>query len=227
MIPRPLPESHEILAIQSYLLDSSYNVLSADIDPSSPVDANKVTSHKQMGKPGSAAEQAWLEELEHEQGQDVVIWYGGDGNLQLPHDVLDILHGLHGSARHPTLLSCHGRSDSRLLQGIFDRLAIPFKHHPLVMIGNVPVIGDADTLEDMRATGALRTLLRKIGWVHEEEADADMADVADVADFEEVEVMAEEEAPEVYEVAPPQGVNGMTHGAGPYLGDVFEGDTEV
>jgi len=78
MKAHPLPESHEILAIQSYLLESAYNVLPSDIDPQSPVDANKVSPHM-MGKPGSKEYMAYLDELIKEKGQEVVVWYGGDG----------------------------------------------------------------------------------------------------------------------------------------------------
>ncbi|RXK37211.1 hypothetical protein M231_05501 [Tremella mesenterica] len=38
--PQPLPETHEFLALQSYLLQSSYASLPHTIDPSEPLDAN-------------------------------------------------------------------------------------------------------------------------------------------------------------------------------------------
>lgn len=79
MAARPLPPSHELLAIQSYLLQSAYNVL-PEVDPSRPLDANAVLgfSHN-LGATGSDAEKAWLEEIENERADEVVIWYGGDG----------------------------------------------------------------------------------------------------------------------------------------------------
>jgi hypothetical protein len=167
MTPRPLPTSHELLALQSYVLESAYNILASDVDPSSPLDANAVlsiSSHK-LGKPGSEAEKVWLSEIEKERKDDIVIWYGGDGSSQLPHAILDVLRAMHGPSRHPTLIPCHSRSDLRLLQKIFDRLEFPLKHQPLVMIGNTPIIGDVEALEELRGSGKLLTMLEKIGWV--------------------------------------------------------------
>jgi len=63
--PRPLPRSHEILALQSYLLQSSYNVLPADLDTDAPLDANLVL--------GYAADEIALHELEAERAQDIVV----------------------------------------------------------------------------------------------------------------------------------------------------------
>jgi hypothetical protein len=163
----PLPPTHELLAIQSYLLDSDYNVLPSDLDPSMPLDAHSVLGigSSKLGKPGSEAEKAWLSELELEREDDIVIWYGGDGFSRLPHALLDLLRALHGPERHPTLIPCHGRSDLKLLHGIFDRLELPIKHHPLVMIGNEPIIGDDDLWEELRGSGKLTKMLEKVGWV--------------------------------------------------------------
>jgi len=168
---RPLPLSHELLALQSYLLQSTYNVLPHTIDPLLPLDANVVLSvgtHK-LGPIGSDDEKSWLADLEKEREDDVVIWYGADGTTQPPHAVLDVLSALAGSHRHPTLIPCHGRRDLPLIRSIFDRLDIPIQHHPLIMIGNTPIVGDIDGLEELRGSGKLREMLKKIGWVKEED----------------------------------------------------------
>ena len=65
------------------------------------------------------------------------------------------------------MIPCHTRADRKLLQGIFERLSIPFKHHPLVMIGNTPIIAAEETMEDLRGSGKLEELLKSIGWVAE------------------------------------------------------------
>ena len=78
---RPLPPSHELLAIQSYLLASAYNVLPTTIDPSVPLDANSilaVNTHL-LGEVGSPKEKAWFKDLETEREDEIVIWYGGNG----------------------------------------------------------------------------------------------------------------------------------------------------
>jgi len=56
-------------------------VLPDSIDPDQPLDANVVLgfSGQNLGAMGSAAEKAWLEEIEREREDEVVIWYGGDG----------------------------------------------------------------------------------------------------------------------------------------------------
>ncbi len=164
--PRPLPPSHELLAIQSYLLQSAYNVLPSSINPSQPLDANIVLGFS--GEIGSPAEQVWLKELENERGDEIVIWFGGDGTNRHPHDVFGLLEKVQGSSRHPTLIPCHGRTDLPLLKMIFDRLKIPLGRHPLIMIGNEPIIGDAERLEEMRSSGRLAEMLGKIGWRKEQ-----------------------------------------------------------
>lgn len=80
-VSRPLPNSHELLAVQSYLLQSEYNLLPLDRDSSRPLDAETVMSFSahRLGAEGSPEEKAWLEELEQERHDDIVVWYGGNG----------------------------------------------------------------------------------------------------------------------------------------------------
>lgn len=90
--PRPIPASHELLALQSYILASQYNVLSENIDPSKPLDANTIlgisaSERRFGGVAGLAAkkgkepeeEEAWLKDIESEWDDEVVVWFGGNG----------------------------------------------------------------------------------------------------------------------------------------------------
>jgi hypothetical protein len=79
MSSRPLPESHELLALQSYLLQSAYNVLPASIDPKQPLDAHTILNVGKLGVAGGDVEKAWLADLESEREDDIVVWYGADG----------------------------------------------------------------------------------------------------------------------------------------------------
>ncbi|OCF72396.1 hypothetical protein I204_06775 [Kwoniella mangroviensis CBS 8886] len=172
LIPRPLPSSHELLALQSYLLSSAYNVIPSHVDPSEPIDANAVLGvgvHK-LGPAGGDLEQAWLDELKGEREDEVIVWYGGNGRPNLPHDVLDFLASTHGSSRKPTLIPCHARSDRLALLSILDRLSLPLRDHPIIMIGNKPIVGDLRNLEELRLSGELESMLAEIGWKKEEKS---------------------------------------------------------
>ncbi|WRT63139.1 uncharacterized protein IL334_000042 [Kwoniella shivajii] len=173
LIARPLPSSHELLAIQSYLLSSAYNVIPDHIDPSEPIDANTVLgmgTHK-LGPSGGNLEQVWLDELKGEREDEVIVWYGGDGRPNPPHEVLDFLASIHGPDRKPTLIPCHGRSDRFNLLSILDRLSLPLRNHPIIMIGNKPVVGDLRNLEELRLSGELESMLSTIGWQKETKSD--------------------------------------------------------
>ncbi|WVW81180.1 hypothetical protein I302_103171 [Kwoniella bestiolae CBS 10118] len=172
LVPRPLPPSHELLALQSYLLSSAYNVIPNHVDPSEPIDANAVLGvgvHK-LGPSGGDLEQAWLDELKGEREDEVIVWYGGNGRPNLPHEVLDFLASTHGSSRKPTLIPCHARPDRSTLLSILDRLSLPLRDHPIIMIGNKPVVGDLRNLEELRLSGELESLLTQIGWKKEEKS---------------------------------------------------------
>ena len=153
---QPLPPTHELLALQSYILQSTYNVLPPTLDVSLPLDANFVLGYK-------ASEEA-LSELEAERSEDIVIWYGGGKTHQQPHELLGLLKAIHGPDRHPTLIKLHGRPDKDRLMQIFDRLELPFENGVIVMIGNRPFKADLEEIEEMRASGKLELLLNSIGW---------------------------------------------------------------
>lgn len=78
---RPVPESHELLALQSYLLQSAYNILPESVDPKQPLDAHAILNvgANKLGSAGGDVEKAWLADLEREREDDVVVWYGADG----------------------------------------------------------------------------------------------------------------------------------------------------
>ncbi|OCF43459.1 hypothetical protein I317_02759 [Kwoniella heveanensis CBS 569] len=170
---RPLPASHELFALQSYLLSSAYNIIPDNVNPEEPLDANAVLGvdvHR-LGPSGGEAEQAWLDELKGESEDEVIIWYGGDGRPNLPHEILDFLSSTHGTDRKPTLIPCHGRPDRSVLLSILDRLALPLRDFPIIMIGNEPVVGSLQNLEELRLSGQLESMLTKIGWKKEEKSD--------------------------------------------------------
>jgi hypothetical protein len=78
---RPVPESHELLALQSYLLQSAYNILPESVDPKQPLDAHTILNigANKLGVAGGDDEKAWLADLEREREDDIVVWYGADG----------------------------------------------------------------------------------------------------------------------------------------------------
>lgn len=168
LIARPIPESHELIALQSYLLSSAYNTLPDSVDPQKPLDAHSVLgigAHG-LGPSGGQIEQAWLAELEAERHDEIVVWYGGNGKPQLPHEVLDLLSSIHGTHRHPTLMPLYARPDRSAILRIAERLSIPLKQYPVVMIGNEPLIADPEGLEELRLSGKLETMMAKVGWTH-------------------------------------------------------------
>ncbi|WVQ82934.1 hypothetical protein IAT38_005070 [Cryptococcus sp. DSM 104549] len=164
--PHPIPQTHELLALQSYILSSAYNVLPKDLDPTMPLDANAILgvgAHR-LGGAGGEKEAAWLKDIEGEWDDEVIVWYGGNGLPALPHEVLDIIGATHNSNRHPTLIPCASRADRSVLLSIMDRLGLPLRDHPIIMIGNEPIVGDLRTLEEVRLSGELETKLSAIGW---------------------------------------------------------------
>ena len=78
---RPVPESHELLALQSYLLQSAYNILPESVNPKQPLDAHTILNigANKLGAAGGDVERAWLADLEREREDDIVVWYGADG----------------------------------------------------------------------------------------------------------------------------------------------------
>ncbi|KIR58183.1 hypothetical protein I314_06148 [Cryptococcus bacillisporus CA1873] len=174
--PRPIPASHELLALQSYILASQYNVLSENIDPSKPLDANTIlgisaSESRLGGAAGLAAkkgkeqeeEEAWLKDIESEWDGEVVVWFGGNGQKQLPHDVIDIITSSHSSNRHITYIPLYSRPDREIIFSILARLGLP-ADSPIIMIDNEPILGDLETLEGLRLSGELERRLNKIGW---------------------------------------------------------------
>ncbi|WWC90277.1 uncharacterized protein L201_005210 [Kwoniella dendrophila CBS 6074] len=172
LTPRPLPRSHELLAIQSYLLSSAYNVIPEHVNPNEPIDANTVLgfgSHK-LGENGSQLEQDWLDELADERQDDVVIWYGGNGRPNPPHEIIDFLSTIHKSNKKPTLISCVSqRKDRGILLSILDRLELPLREYPIILIGNKPIIGNLEVLEELGLSGELKEMFNNIGWSNKKE----------------------------------------------------------
>jgi hypothetical protein len=120
---------------------------------------------------GYAPGEAALEELEAERANDVVVWFGmTPASPSQPHELLDILHEIHGAHRHPTLINLHGRPDRDRLLKVLTRLGMPTEHGSVVMIGNRPVAGNLEKVKEMKASGKLAELLGSIGWNEQKKA---------------------------------------------------------
>jgi hypothetical protein len=76
--PRPIPATHELLAVQAWLLQSPFNTLPARLDAKHPIDAVAVTGFD-VGPADSVRQKEWLHELEKEGDGEVIVWYGMDG----------------------------------------------------------------------------------------------------------------------------------------------------
>jgi len=153
--PRPIPSTHELIALQSYLRGSAYNTLPQSVDPKLPLDANTI-----LGFKGDLKD--LLNEIELENQDEVVVWYGGNGVSQIPHELLSYLSEIHGDRHKPTLLPCHSRSDLPILTSLFGKYDLPLKSHPIIMVGNQPIIGDFEALK--ADSSELKSMLSKIGW---------------------------------------------------------------
>lgn len=125
-------------------------------------------SAHRLGAEGSPEEKALLEELEQERHDDIVVWYGGNGANAPPHALLDVLAALHGPRRKPVLLPVKARPDLYVLHAVLDRQSLSIRHEPLIMIGNVPIPGNLEGLEELRSSGKLREMMQHIGWIKEE-----------------------------------------------------------
>lgn len=98
----------------------------------------------------------------------MVVWYGVDGLNKQPHELLGLLHAIHGSERHPTLIPVHNRPDRASVLEVLKRLGVPVEYGALAMIGNRVIAADLEEIEEMRASGKLGQLLASIGWNEEE-----------------------------------------------------------
>ncbi|KAI9633299.1 uncharacterized protein MKK02DRAFT_39278 [Dioszegia hungarica] len=164
-VPHPIPFSHELLALQSYLLQSSHNALPPNINPSKPLDGNAILSISpaKLGRPGSANEAAWLRELEHEREEDIVIWAPAASGVEVE-GMYEVLGKLHHNAKSPSLIQLQDRSDGEVLEKIMTRLGVEVKK-PLMMLGNKRVVGGLTELKRMMKAGELETELERIGWL--------------------------------------------------------------
>jgi hypothetical protein len=63
----------------------------------------------------------------------------------------------------PTLIPVHSRPDRQTLISLLDRLNLSIAQHPLIMIGNKPIVGDIKGLQSNSET--LKNMMSEIGWV--------------------------------------------------------------
>ncbi|KAL7420432.1 hypothetical protein Q5752_005403 [Cryptotrichosporon argae] len=163
---RPLPPTHELAALRSYLLESDYNALPSEVDGSRALDAHAVlgvASHR-LGEAGSQAEQSWLRELEGEHAHEVTVFYGLDSHVY-PHDLIATLAEIAGFDGHPSLVHLANRDDRDAVVAVFGRHGMNLRKTPVLFVGNEAVPADARSLEALKASGELRAMLKRAGWV--------------------------------------------------------------
>lgn len=163
----PIPSSHEFLALQSYLLQSDHNSIPPHIDTSKPLDANHILglSPSKLGRPGSAAESKWLDELDKELEEDIVIWAPAGSDLEVE-GIYVLLEKLHGNNHSPVIIELGGRTDRVRIEEILGRLGIKMEK-PLVIIGNKQIVGGLEELKEMYEAQTLDSELERIGWLDE------------------------------------------------------------
>ncbi|BEJ14515.1 hypothetical protein CspHIS471_0402820 [Cutaneotrichosporon sp. HIS471] len=161
--PHPLPSTHELLALQTFILESPANNL-GDIDAAQPLDAvDLLGTHaaRRLGNSGSSREQKWLKELSDQQSRTVVLWYG---SISPPHYAIEGISARHGEGRRPTLISTAQRTDGETIEGIFSRLGHDLSAAPVLVLGGEAFDATEDRMKVMRESGDLAERLAQIGW---------------------------------------------------------------
>ena len=174
---RPLPASHELLALQSYLLESTRNVIPANIDTSKALDAHlllpisllpvggdgEATKTSDQSDPSGVSEpEDWLLELEREHQDDVVLWTM-DPTSETSSSIRKMLEDVHGKKRHPAQINLKKRGQA---SAVLRRLGWEMDEAQgvLVVIGNQPYT--AERLTSM-SKQELEGIMRSVGWVAE------------------------------------------------------------
>jgi len=159
----PLPESHELMALQSFIAESRYHFLRSDLDVSKPIDASDLIgeSARRLGETGSAREKQWLSEVSEENTYNVVLWYASSS---APYYATDGLMARHGQGHRPTMISTADRPDGHVLRGIFARLGYDLDVAPVLVIGGEPIHATAEAMDELRSSGQLTDKLAAIGW---------------------------------------------------------------
>lgn len=162
--PHPLPDTHELLALQSFILDSPHATLSPHIDATEPLDAVMLLGAggaRRLGPHGSVAERAWLQTLADENARRVVLWYHGD---RPPHYALEGVTARHGQGRRASTVNTSHRRDGDTLDAILARLGHDLKRSPILVIGGEVFDASPERVHELRESGKLAALLAAMGW---------------------------------------------------------------
>lgn len=160
----PLPETHELLALQSYILESPANHLPDDLDASVPLDAARIIGNRAASRlrgRGSPEEQAWLNELTTEAGDQVVLWFGSSTP---PYYALEGIISRHGHGRRPELISLAKREDGPAIRDVLKRLGHNVDEVPVLVLGGEVFDASTDRMDELRSSGQLAQKLAQIGW---------------------------------------------------------------
>jgi hypothetical protein len=163
--PHTLPPTHELLALQSFVLESPANNL-GDVDASKPLDAaDLLGTHaaRRLGVPGSPREKQWFQELASEHAHSIVMWYG---SIQPPHYALEGISARHGEGRRPTLIATAQRKDGETIEAIFARLGHDLSAAPVLVIGGEVFDATPERMQELRESGELTKRLGQIGWTN-------------------------------------------------------------
>ncbi|BEI83816.1 hypothetical protein CcaverHIS002_0404200 [Cutaneotrichosporon cavernicola] len=161
--PHPLPSTHELLALQTFILESPANNL-RDVDATQPLDAaHLLGTHaaRRLGNSGSSREKKWLKELSDQHSHTVVLWYS---SISTPHSVLEGISARHGEGRRPTLISTIQRKDGETIEGILSRLGHDLSAAPVLVLGGEVFDATEEGMKVMRESGDLAERLAQIGW---------------------------------------------------------------
>lgn len=160
----PLPETHELHALQSFILESPANHLPDDMDASAPIDAARIigtrAASRLRGK-GSPQEQTWLNELVTEAADKVVLWFASSTP---PHYSLEGIISRHGQGRRPDLISLSKRPDGKTVRDVLKRLGHDVEKVPVLVIGGEVFDASVERMAELRSSGQLAQKLAQIGW---------------------------------------------------------------
>lgn len=162
--PHPLPASHELLALQSFILDSSHATLAPAVDGASPLDAVMLLGSpgaRRLGGTGSEREQAWLQSLADENAARVVLWYDGE---RPPHYALEGVTARHGQGRRAALINTRQRRDSGAVNAVLQRLGHDLASNPVLVVGGEMFDASQERMKELRDSGKLHEILTSMGW---------------------------------------------------------------
>jgi hypothetical protein len=130
-----------------------------------PLDGNLVLaiSPSKLGQSGSATEAAWLEELQREHDEDIIVWSPAGSSAEVE-KISALLAKVLPKGRHPAIIQLEGRSDKVVLGDILNRLGVDISR-PIIMFGDKAIKGGLAELKEMYEAKTLDAELARIGWL--------------------------------------------------------------